>query len=342
MLFGKKNIKNILKSYLNKIRNFLLTEKCREFLIFLFFVVISFGFWMLQTLDGGFETEFTIPLRLKNVPKNVVITSELQDEVKVRVADRGTVLLNYMLGRSFLPISIDFADYENGSSRVILPQEDLKKRVASQLNSTTRLLSVYPDSVGFVYSTGKYKKVPVSVSGKITPGVQYYVSDISITPDSVIVYAPSEILKTVQTAYTVPLECEDLTEKTSLRTSFKKIEGVKYEPSYCDVSISVDMYSEKTVEVPVKGIGFPANKTLRTFPSKVKVTFKVGLSDYSSVDASDFQINVKFDELLRSGSDKIDLSVDTSCPHVSNIRINPSSVDYLIEETGFFVSDNEK
>ena len=86
MLFGKKNIKNILKSYLNKIRNFLLTEKCREFLIFLFFVVISFGFWMLQTLYGGFETEFTIPLRLKNVPINVVITSELLDEVKLSVA----------------------------------------------------------------------------------------------------------------------------------------------------------------------------------------------------------------------------------------------------------------
>ena len=106
MLFGKKNIKDILRNTKDKVRDFLLTEKCREFLIFLFFVAISFGFWMLQTLDGNFETEFTIPLRLKDVPKDVVITSDLQDEVRVKVEDRGTVLLNYMLGRSFLPISI--------------------------------------------------------------------------------------------------------------------------------------------------------------------------------------------------------------------------------------------
>lgn len=333
MLFGKKNIKDILRNTKDKVRDFLLTEKCREFLIFLFFVAISFGFWMLQTLDGNFETEFTIPLRLKDVPKDVVITSDLQDEVRVKVEDRGTVLLNYMLGRSFLPISINFSDYENSSSRVVLPYEDLRKRVSSQLNSTTKLLSVYPDSIGFVYSQGKFKKVPVSVSGKITPGIQYYISDIKLSPDSVIVYAPAEVLKTVQTAYTMPLDCEDLTENTSLRTSLKKIDGAKYDPSFCDVSVSVDMYSEKTVEVPVVGIGFPVNKTLRTFPSKVKVTFKVGLSGYSSVNADDFFIGVKYSDLLKTSKDNIDLVVTTTNPNVSNIRVVPSSVDYLIEES---------
>lgn len=333
MLFGKKNIKDILRNTKDKVRDFLLTEKCKEFLIFLFFVAISFGFWMLQTLDGNFETEFTIPLRLKDVPKDVVITSDLQDEVRVKVEDRGTVLLNYMLGRSFLPISINFSDYENSSSRVVLPYEDLRKRVSSQLNSTTKLLSVYPDSIGFVYSQGKFKKVPVSVSGKITPGIQYYISDIKLSPDSVIVYAPAEVLKTVQTAYTMPLDCEDLTENTSLRTSLKKIDGAKYDPSFCDVSVSVDMYSEKTVEVPVVGIGFPANKTLRTFPSKVKVTFKVGLSGYSSVNADDFFIGVKYSDLLKTSKDNIDLVVTTTNPNVSNIRVVPSSVDYLIEES---------
>lgn len=341
MLFGKMNIKKFFKDILNKIRNFLLTEKFREFLVFLFFVVISFGFWTLQTLDGNFETEFTIPLKLKDVPKEVVITSDLQDEIKVRVEDRGTVLLNYMLGRSFLPISIDFSDYANNASRVFLPSEDLKKKVSSQLNSTTKLLSIYPDSVGFVYSRGMYKKIPVSISGNISPGIQYYISEIKLSPDSVIVYAPSEILKTVQTAYTIPLDYEDLTENTSFRTYLKRIDGVKYEPSYCDITISVDMYSEKTVEVPVVGIGFPENKTLRTFPSKVKVTFKVGLSDYSNVDASDFQIGVKYEDLLQSSKDNIELIVTTSNSNVSNIRVNPSTVDYLIEETAFFLSGNK-
>lgn len=333
MLFGKKNIKEIFRDIVERIRNFLLTEKCREFLIFSFFVAVSFGFWMLQTLDGTFQTEFSIPLRLKSVPKDVIITSELQDEVKVKVEDRGTVLLNYMLGRSFLPVSIDFADYDNSTSRVLLSSDDLRRRVASQLNPTTRLLSVSPDSIGFVYSRGDFKKVPVSVSGDIVPAMQYYVSDITIVPDSVIIYAPDKVLKNIQTAYTMPLDCKDISGKTSLRTSFKKIDGVKYEPQFCDVSISVDMYSEKTVDVPVVGLGFPDNKTLRTFPSKVKVTFKVGLSDYSSVQSTDFLIGVRYDDVIKSGTDHVTLVATTTNPAVSNIRVNPSSVDYLIEET---------
>ena len=333
-MFDKKNIRTYYLMISRKIRNFLLSQKSREFLVFLFFVFVSFCFWLMQTMNDLYQAEFKMPVRLRNVPKEVVLTSELPDEIRVRVEDRGTVLLNYMLGRSFLPVSIDFADYENtSSSRVLLPSADLRKRVSSQLNSTTKLLSVSPDSVGFVYSRGDFKKVPVSVSGNIVPAMQYYVSDLKLSPDSVIIYAPAEVLRNIQTAYTMPLDCENISENTSLRTSFKKIDGVKYDPQFCDVLISIDMYSEKTVDVPVVGLDFPPNKTLRTFPSKVKVTFKVGLSDYSSVDASDFLIGVKYSDVSNSGKDHVSLVATTTNPAVSNIRVNPSSVDYLIEET---------
>ena len=62
-----------------------------------------FAFGMLQTLDESYQTEFKVPLRLKNVPKEVVLTSDFPSEVRIRVEDRGTVLLNYMLGSNFFP-----------------------------------------------------------------------------------------------------------------------------------------------------------------------------------------------------------------------------------------------
>lgn len=52
-------------------------------------------------MNDVYQTEFKIPVRLKNVPKEVVMTSELPNEIKVKVEDRGTVLLNYMLGKTF-------------------------------------------------------------------------------------------------------------------------------------------------------------------------------------------------------------------------------------------------
>ena len=120
-MFDKKNIRVQYLRTLEKIRNFLLSKKSREFLIFLFFAFVSFCFWLLQVLNDDYETELTISLRMKNVPENVVLTSELPSDLKVGVKDRGTVLFNYIVGQTFYPLTIDFEEYiEKGSQVRIL------------------------------------------------------------------------------------------------------------------------------------------------------------------------------------------------------------------------------
>ena len=110
-MFDKQNIRARYVRVLEKIRNFLLSSKSREFLIFLFFVFVSFCFWLLQVLNDDYETELSIPLRIKNVPENVVLTSDIPKELRVGVKDRGTVLINYLLGQTLYPVTIDFNDY---------------------------------------------------------------------------------------------------------------------------------------------------------------------------------------------------------------------------------------
>ena len=82
-------------------------------------------------MNDTYQTEFKIPVRLKNVPKEVVMTSELPDEIRVKVEDRGTVLLNYMLGRTFFPLTFNFEDYQDKGSYVRIPQTDAGKSFAS-------------------------------------------------------------------------------------------------------------------------------------------------------------------------------------------------------------------
>ena len=74
-MFGKVNMRTRNSNVLQRIRDFLLSKKSREFLIFLFFVFVSFFFWLLQVLNDDYETEFSIPIRMKNVPDNVVMIS---------------------------------------------------------------------------------------------------------------------------------------------------------------------------------------------------------------------------------------------------------------------------
>jgi hypothetical protein len=92
------------------------------------------------------------------------------------------------------------------------------------------------------------------------------------------------------------------------------------------------MYSEKTVEVPVVGINFPEDKVLRTFPSKVNVSFQIGLSQFKHVTAEDFAVVVDYELLDEEGGDKCKPVLMRSPANVNYVRITPKEIDYIIEQ----------
>lgn len=335
-MFISRNIKYFYFKIIRKIRNFLLGAQSREFLIFLFFFLVATGFWLLQTLKNDYETEFSIPLRLKNISNDVVITSEPVSEVRITVKDKGTVLLNYMLGQSFYPISIDFNDYKDRGSHVRIFSRELEKRIQNQLNASTKLLSIKPDTLEYIYSRGKAKKIPVRLKGEVTAGTQYYIADTIYSPDSVVVYAPKTILDTIKTAYTQKVELFGITDTLKQHIPLDRIRGVKFVPNTVEITFPVDIYTEKSFEIPIIGVGFPADKILRTFPSKVQVTFLVGLHHFKYIHPENFILEAPYNELIKTPSDKYTLKLKSLPAGVNHVRIIPEQVDFLIEQVPIY------
>lgn len=323
------------KRIIIKIKDFLLGRKNREFLIFLFFFALSAVFWLLQTLNETFETEVVVPLKLNNVPSNLIITSDLPDELHVTVQDKGSILMKYLYGQPLTPVTVDYKNYDFGgmAGRVQVQEAEVRRAIAAQLFSSTRIQSIKPDTLEFFYNRGLKKKVPVLISGVIEPAQQYYLRHVVAKPDSVVVFAPSSILDTLQAAYTQNFYQAGLVESKNLQIPVRSIRGAKFIPDVLDVQIDVDIYTEKTVEVPIVGVNFPADKDLRTFPSKVKVTFKVGSKSYKSITADDFVLVISYEELINNESSKIPLHLKSIPEGVSSVRIHPSEVDYLLEQT---------
>ncbi|RHP65826.1 YbbR-like domain-containing protein [Bacteroides sp. OF04-15BH] len=323
------------KRIIIKIKDFLLGRKNREFLIFLFFFALSAVFWLLQTLNETFETEVVVPLKLNNVPSNLIITSDLPDELHVTVQDKGSILMKYLYGQPLTPVTVDYKNYDFGgmAGRVQVQEAEVRRAIAAQLFSSTRIQSIKPDTLEFFYNRGLKKKVPVLISGVIEPAQQYYLRHVVAKPDSVVVFAPSSILDTLQAAYTQNFYQAGLVESKNLQIPVRPIRGAKFIPDVLDVQIDVDIYTEKTVEVPIVGVNFPADKDLRTFPSKVKVTFKVGSKSYKSITADDFVLVISYEELINNESSKIPLHLKSIPEGVSSVRIHPSEVDYLLEQT---------
>lgn len=326
-----RNAKSFYVRIFKRIRIFLFSRLNRELLIFLFFFFISASFWFMQTLNDTYDYEFAVSLRLKNVPDKVVITSNVPQTIRFTVRDKGTALLNYMFGQSFYPVVLDWKDYSSDAhtSKIVISQADLLKAIKGQLISSTKILSIKTDNIELIYTKGYSKKLPVRLQAKIVMARQYYLSQIIVEPDSVLVYAPKKLFDSLTTVYTSNVVLRAVADTTRAQIRLRPVHGAKFIPEVVKVQLNTDIYMEKKVEVPIKGINFPPHKSLKTFPAKVEVSFQTGLLQSKYISPKDFEVVVDYEELIKQGY--VALHLRTKPNGVRNVRLNQGGVDFLIE-----------
>ncbi len=314
------------------IRNFLFGWMNREFLIFLFFLFLSGAFWLLMALNETYEKEIEIPVQLVEIPKNVVLTSDTTTIVRVTVRDKGFSLMAYLYGNKIRPVQVKFKNYAKKTGVGTITSAELQKLITRQLFNSSNIISLKPDKYEFFYNFGLKKRMPVRLAGKIVPGQSYYLSKVFFNPDSVEVYASREILDSIKYVNTEPLNVLNLTDTVVKDVALFKIKGVKYVPEKVKISICPDILTEETCDVSIEAVNMPEGKILRTFPSRVTVTFTVGASMFRSITPDRFKVVADYDELMANPSDKCNIYL-RSVPHgVRNARLSVNQVDYLIEE----------
>lgn len=299
--------------------------------MFMFFLALSASFWVFLALNDEYEKDFAVALRLNSVPDHVVITTELPATFHVVLKDRGSQLLNYQYAG--LPaINLDFRNYDRQSGHVVLSAADIAKLLQQKLSPTTKIVSYKSERLEYYFNNGLNVRLPVELKANLKTDQLYGISSIRVTPDSVTAYAMPEVLDTLRSAITQSLNLTNISESRVCKVSLAKMRGVKFDPPFVRVKINVDQMTEKSVDVPVKRVNFPAGKTLRTFPSKVKIIFQVGMSMYRKITADDFTLVVNYETLLKATDGKIHLYLKSVPAGVSHVRIVPSTVDFLIED----------
>ena len=311
--------------------------KSHELLIFCFFLAVSFGFWLLQALNETLEREVQVELQVENVPANVAIIDSLPPVVSVVLRDRGLELARHSFSTIFRPnrVKIDFTKYDTGKedAEVSISVADMQRMLSRIFAVSTKIQSFRPDTLRFSYNRGKPRKFPVKLAGDFKPSQGYYIKSISIEPDSVLVHAPASVLDTMHAVYSEPFLLENLHKNESTQIGLRKQKLLKYKPEHVEVKVGIGYFTDKTLRVPVIGLNFPADKKLRTFPAEVNVTFKIESDRRDNITPEDFVLATTYEELMQNeeGS-KLLLHLKTVPEGVSNVRISPQEVDYLIEQ----------
>ena len=291
-----------MQKFWDVLKGLLFSKGNKEFLIFLSFLALSGVFWLFMTLNETYEREFSIPVTVTNVPKNVVLTSDETDTVRMTIRDKGITLVTYMYGNGLRNIRINFNTYARNNGTGIISAGELQKLAYQQLASGSQITSVKPDKMEYYFNYGAKKRVPVRWSGRVIPDELFFISRVQYWPDSVDVYASKEKLDSISTMYTEQLNYVNFRDTL-----------------FVNVHLS-------------QGINMPPGKVLRTFPSRVTVHFVAGASVYKNLTYEDFTVVADYKEMKASPSEKCRIYLKKAPPGISRARLSIDAVDYLIEE----------
>ncbi|MDR1652450.1 MAG: hypothetical protein LBS01_02140 [Prevotellaceae bacterium] len=287
--------------------------------------------WFLNALDKEQSAVFRLPVRYVGVPQNILLTDSLPPHLILNIRDKGKQIFNYSHTKR-QPMTIDLARtfYEKGE--IIITADQLRGQIMRYLQPATVIERVKPDTISSDYQKLSTGEVAVSPQLNVEPAPQYMLCNApQVEPATITVFAAKSILDTLKCVYTQPVTQKKISASMQIPVKLQPVENVRFSTKEVKVTLNVEMFTEKTLQIPVTVINCPANIMLKTFPGIVDVTFNVGVSYFNKVNTNDIQVTFDYRDIHPNDNGKISLATKTLVPQISNIQLNPTNVEFVIE-----------
>ena len=92
------------------------------------------------------------------------------------------------------------------------------------------------------------------------------------------------------------------------------------------INIPAEKYTEAQLELPIR-TNTPRGVTLKTFPEKVQITYRVSLEDYEKVSKSMFRAEVTY---KHSSGQFLDVELVRSPGFVRITEVTPKETEYIL------------
>lgn len=321
-----------LPNIMTIVRDLLFGTFNREFLIFLFFLVLSAAYWFMSVLNDTMEREITVHVQLTGVPKNVILLDEDNADIHATIRDKGYTIAAYLWGDKLKTVKIPFSTYSRNNDRCTVTGGELMKLISQQLYGSSKILQMKPDRLEFPYNRGMNRRFPVKLYGKVRPADTYYLAQVKFQPDSVYVYSSEHLLDSIAEVYTERLNIVNFTDTIRRKVKLRHIHGAKPVPDEVTVTFCPDIMVEATASVPIVPINVPEGRTLRFFPPTVTVSYVVGASHYNTISTAQFSVVADYNTTENGTLEQCQLKLIRAPREARNPKLTTTSADYLIEQ----------
>jgi YbbR domain-containing protein len=212
-------------------------------------------------------------LDFRNSPQKRAFHPLQADTVNAIINGNGWEMLFAKMSTGNKYIPIDLRSLENKSYVVLSSQKEL---INSKREPSQQIVGFNPDTLYFDFTNRKVKRIPVHLVTSIKYQHQYFQSDnMAITPAYVIINGPENIIDKITewNSDTLRVDSADETIKTSVNLQPVKEGNLSIYPKSVQVTIPVDEFTEKTLEVTVKVINNTDYQNVKIFPQKSNIYY---------------------------------------------------------------------
>ena len=321
------DVKEQVSHIIRRVSTALQSNRGRDVLTYLAFVVVAFVFWIFMSLDNEMQRDFDVPLEITEIPDSVTLISQVPPSLAVSVKGKDSKLLRFFLGK-MSPVKFKWVD--NASEGTLnMPSDRLDSRLRDYFGTGIEIVSCRPDSIRIPYTTQPGVKVKLQIDAEISTNLQYtmYGSPYA-NVDSVTLYSVNDIPHTIKEVSTEQIVKSGLKDTTTYIVAVKPIPGIRIIPDKVSVTIPVEPLIARKRTATFETHGVPEGKHLVTFPSKVEVSYLVPMSAYN--DEYPLKASVEYEDVNMPGN-KIPVSLSILPSIYRSVSFSPENVEYIIE-----------
>ena len=307
-----------------------------KLITFLFFVLVATCFWFVRSLGQQYETNVTYPVRYTDFPENKVLIGDVPQKLVLRVRASGFSILKCRLNLNIIPLRFNVNSYamnNSGNDSYVVITGNIRDMLSEELDQV-KILSISPDTLFFRLTDIVTKKVPVMPALKMHD--RFYQKqftqngDIRISPDSITISGPDNVVNAIHFIYTEPIFYTNLTDTVTTDCDLVPVKSLAYSVQKVKVTIPVDRFTEVENNLPVQSINVPDSLSMIAIPGQVKVTYHICLSNYPQMLQKPLLPRINYKDITLTNSGRLTLFLADTPSVISNVRINPREIEFLI------------
>ena len=210
--------------------------------------------------------------------------------------------------------------------------DEIHAEITSALGDRFDVAFLGTGKLTFEFTPQTYVKVPVRAVTSLTFKSQYMLSgDITLRPDSVLVYGPTALLEDIDEVKTGHIIQRELNRRVQGYISLEKLEGVRIEDQEVFYSIDVERYVEYTRMMDVKIVNAPSTRSLMLLPSQVEVTYRIPFGQHNEIGKDDISLEIDYGEYAGSVGSKLVPTLVTD-KNVLSYEFDPKLVECIVVE----------